>query len=754
MEFARRQAAASHFTVQGYASDEGSQTRVYNQRLSCHRAARLARELMKVGVPQEQLDISAKGATTQFGDAAANRVGLVRVRPPVIGPTPDIETAKTPAEKHAIVNMALARLNTGGYKLEADAYISFWTCGRVPTVRHAVNTTHWYVEGDAGVPKYKHFPFTTDPPTSGEAGGRLGLNAAVVSDDVFFDSFKQEAGKLTDVMAAMTYLSFFDKVSDEDFGTARERGSDREKGAFHLSELEALSKKTDDPLKDKPAPKCQKVPPQTFKGVPAPGEVGATVPKFEVNEVDFLASSGASQMLAPLPGGRGSLETTENALRARAKVTLHGSPQEFHNYDVGFVMSLTQDHTSIAYRGGEKIEKGLPVPIRDTDGLKPREPWYSDGAFDSPKQSQVEVSMSKTMAEEMALSFQPLSGERQGKAGTPLETVARQAQYQLWLVARRRGAPLDSFATHFLKGTLVDFQQNWDATLKPPGGGFQIKVPLSGSDQSLVRFTGPVAQDLGAKETSTSNVISSCTVGFGKVDFEVDNKEAKSSPNAVQLKRQGMNFKGQMVPALWLVPTGAPLNYKPLVTLRIRDAKADDRFEVGLIQNLIEVDWQNHYSTGEVVPSRCVRPLPIRDASEKPDETDSVFMKNSEPELAQLSLQRRQAQLALQDTPGGPAMLDLANNPACPGTKSGTLTRIISNSKFRTLVGVRFAKDDTCLKVLHHIDWKTTYEAITNPDRLISGKLELISSSDTEEKPGLNGLANQDCGSDYSAPCK
>ncbi|MBV9960325.1 MAG: DUF4157 domain-containing protein, partial [Acidobacteria bacterium] len=359
MEFARRQAAASHFTVQGYASDEGSQTLVYNQNLSCHRAARLARELMKVGVPQEQIDISGKGPTKQFGNAEANRVGLVRVKPPVIGPTPEIEKPdlKKPAEKHAIVDLALARLNTGGYKLEADAYISFWTCGRVPTVRHAVNTTHWYVEGDPGVPKYKHFPLTTDPPTSGEAGGRLGLNAAVISDDVFFDRATEKVGKLPDVMAAMTYLSFFDKVSDEDFGTAREVGSDREKGAFHLSELEGLSRRTADPLKDKPAPKCQKIPPQTFKGVPAPGEVGAKVPKFEVNESAFLGGAGASQMVAPLPGNRGSLETTQDALRASAKVTLHGAAEEFHNYDVGFVMSLTQDHTSIAYRGGEQVEK-------------------------------------------------------------------------------------------------------------------------------------------------------------------------------------------------------------------------------------------------------------------------------------------------------------------------------------------------------------------------------------------------------------
>src|SRR6185503_3483764 len=114
-----------------------------NKRLSCHRAKRIARELMRAGVPPEQISISGKGATTQFGDAEANRVGLVRVQGPNIGPAPDIEKRpKTPAEKHAVLDLALARLNTGGYRLEADAYMSFWTCGRVPTVRHSVNTTH------------------------------------------------------------------------------------------------------------------------------------------------------------------------------------------------------------------------------------------------------------------------------------------------------------------------------------------------------------------------------------------------------------------------------------------------------------------------------------------------------------------------------------------------------------------------------------------------------------------------------------
>jgi hypothetical protein len=448
------------------------------------------------------------------------------------------------------------------------------------------------------------------------------------------------------------------------------------------------------------------------------------------------------------------METGPGAIAASAKVTLHGAPQDFGNYDVGYMMTATADHTSIAYKGGEQVEVGLPVPIRDTDGFRPREPWFSDGSFDSANSGHVEVSMSKTMAQEMALNFQPLSGKQQGKLGTPLETAMRTSQFQLWLVARRRGAPLDRFSTHFLSGTRVDFEQNVDFTGKTATGQFKTSVPISGSDSSVVRFSGPVPEDLGPKETSTSNVISSCTQAFGAVEFEVDEEDAKSSASAVVLKRQLMEFKGKKVPALWFVPNAAPINYKPVVTLIPRDKRADPaRFEVGLIQNILEMNWNNHYSTGEVVPGLCTGPLPMRDATTDPDKADSAFMTKEEPELAQLDRQRRQATLKLQDTPGGPGMLDLTDNPACPGKSNGKLTRMISNSKFRTWVAARFAKDDTCLNFLHHIDWKVTYEATANPDTLISGKLEVLTSGKADD-PTLKGLANEDCGSDYGGPCK
>lgn len=756
MKFARRQPAASHFSVQGFTSDEGKQLHDYNLRLSCHRAVRLARELMKYGVPSEQIDIAAKGPTTQFGGPEANRTGVVRARHPNIGPAPEISPKHkmTPAEKHAIIDMALARINAGGYLLGSDAYLSFWTCSRVPTVRHAVNTTHWYAEGDPGVPTYKHYPFTTDKPTSGEAGGRLGLNAAVVSDDVFYDNYRGKPGTLEDVMVALIYLSFFDKVSDEDFGTERSAGSERDEGATYLVQ-EAAGTPRQDPRKDKPAPKCTKTPGPTYKGEPSPGEAGRSVPTFEVNESGFRGGSGATVFISPLPGNKGSMETDGNALTAQAKVTLHGNPQEFQYYDVGYILTIVEDHTDVAYRAGEKVSKGVPVPLRDTDGLHPTEPWYSDGAFETAKQGHVEVSMSKVMAEEMALAFQALSGDQKGKEGSALESAERHSQYQLWLVARRHGAPMDGFSTHFLSGTLVDFTQDLDASGKSATGKYKTGIPF-GADSTKVRLSGPTPQDLGAKETTTSDVISGCTVGFGKVKFEVDEKTATGVANVVFLRRQPMTLNGQTFPGLSLLPRPTPVHYQPVVTMRILDPKAQaDKFEVGLIQNVMEYDWQNRYTTGEVANNVCKQALPIRDSDDKAGSTDAVFMANHEPELAQLSLLRRQAKLKLSDIPGGDAMLNLADNPFCQGKKTGTLSRIIANARFRTWVAARFNNDKSCLNFLHRIDWIMKYEATANPDNLVSAELTPTDSDDSgSPAPTLEGLANTDCGTDYSGPCK
>src|SRR5262249_15240355 len=54
---------------------------------------------------------------------------------PLIDPS---RPARTREEKAPILEAARTRLMAGDYPLAADAYISFWTCGRTRTLREAV----------------------------------------------------------------------------------------------------------------------------------------------------------------------------------------------------------------------------------------------------------------------------------------------------------------------------------------------------------------------------------------------------------------------------------------------------------------------------------------------------------------------------------------------------------------------------------------------------------------------------------------
>src|SRR6185295_4848404 len=74
-----------------------------------------------------------------YGDAEFNRVAIVSAEG---GEIEDIVERSRPApnrrEKLAVLEAARGRILAGQYRLGADAYLSFWTCGRTPTLRRAV----------------------------------------------------------------------------------------------------------------------------------------------------------------------------------------------------------------------------------------------------------------------------------------------------------------------------------------------------------------------------------------------------------------------------------------------------------------------------------------------------------------------------------------------------------------------------------------------------------------------------------------
>ena len=140
--FARNQPSLSFFKVYGYSSVEGPAK--YNLNLSCHRAKRVARDLINSGVRSERVHIAAKGETDRFSKGntekqlAPNRVVVVQVEVPPLPPSP---TGPLPKDRRQLVDLAIEKLERGDYRLAADAYISFWSCGFVPSLREAVRRT-------------------------------------------------------------------------------------------------------------------------------------------------------------------------------------------------------------------------------------------------------------------------------------------------------------------------------------------------------------------------------------------------------------------------------------------------------------------------------------------------------------------------------------------------------------------------------------------------------------------------------------
>jgi outer membrane protein OmpA-like peptidoglycan-associated protein len=174
LKFVRKQPAKSTFKVHGFASVDGNFDD--NMRLSCHRAIRVAREMMNAGVPSESIEIARRGETEEFpGGPEFNRVVVVQPIPPSdatpSGPNLPVSTRK---EKEAIVERARRILREGNYRLGADAYLSFWTCGKIKSVSDAVDRMHVRFEGEPGLAK---------PGTEGIAEG-LGTNVIAISDAV------------------------------------------------------------------------------------------------------------------------------------------------------------------------------------------------------------------------------------------------------------------------------------------------------------------------------------------------------------------------------------------------------------------------------------------------------------------------------------------------------------------------------------------------------------------------------------------
>lgn len=461
--FAGSQAAKSNFVVHGFASEEGAAD--YNRRLSCHRALRVARELMATGVRPERIrEVAALGETARFGDAAANRVALVLAEDGAIDPLPDGATqARNDQEKGAIRDAARARLLAGQYALAADAYMSLWTCGRTATVSQAVGRLH------IKLPRDNQDELSRDRANGNEQG--FGVNKVRLSNVALRadNAIECTMGRLID-------MAFHQAV----LGDADLSGLAPHPAGLHLVHLAGLSacsgrhatandqprkaQGIDAPLPDDPRSGkrlgCTPPPQPTRLLPPTAGAKGREAPTFEVIGQPHYAPATGRFTTNFDPEAKGNARTRlvatpdKDILKANAEVRLRGQPDTFADYEVGFVQAVTDEETQVDYDSGHHVIQGLPTPVRlahlKGDAAAPP-PWTSLGAMQRPD-ADGKVSIAPTgarLATEAAIGLQQVDPALPPAAITGFE---HDSHIAIWLVARRLDAPLDRFSVHFIDG--------------------------------------------------------------------------------------------------------------------------------------------------------------------------------------------------------------------------------------------------------------------------------------------------------------
>ncbi|HEX6045677.1 MAG TPA: DUF4157 domain-containing protein [Pyrinomonadaceae bacterium] len=554
--FAQRQAASATFFVHGFASVEG--TSDYNQRLSCHRALRIFRELINAGVKQEQIvEVSGLGETDLFGDPEFNRFVNVFAEGGDVGKVP-AGTRKTDDRKarEAVRDEAVARIMAGKYNLAADAYISFWTCGRTATVRQAVERLRIEVKDDDKTETLRDAQMGTE---EGFGVNFIRLSNAALRAD---NSIECTMGRIIDSAfhhAVMTG-DLPTRVPDPNALPSDLTGANsgaRHRAGLHLIHLAGLTKcvgrnleprigRSNEPIGiDLPrekdpregfVPNCAEAPQPTRLHPPAAGTKGREVPEFElVGEPTYTPNRGklksnfepkpdekAEADVDPESKSKGDVITTpdKDMLTASATVQLKGQKDTFKDYEVGFIQSVIADEVQADYDSGESVIQKLPTPIRLAHMKgEPRvpAPWTSASSFARPD-ADGKVSLTagaSGLNMEAAVALRRIDFQLPNSAVHSLEQGSRIA---IWLIARRLGAPLDRFSVHFLHGVFYDLTQlahlehrrvfgELDQTepqalreheLAVVVGSFLSSKPsLPREDPSSARLTGAVASEIG-----------------------------------------------------------------------------------------------------------------------------------------------------------------------------------------------------------------------------------------------------------------
>ena len=506
--FVLGQAATTTFVVHGFASTDGAED--YNQRLSCHRAQRVFRELRNAGVRAEQVrEVSGVGETTafSFGDPTlsdANRVVVVFAETGRIEPFADqTRPAATDAEKREIVDAAVDRLLSGQYRLAADAYLSFWTCGRTPTVRHAVerlrvllptsNTTERLRAAANGVEEDPALGINTVRISNAalRADNPVSCTMGRLIDMAFHHALKNEtgvSGPLTELDPALRHQAGLHLISlagiDACAGALATPGT-----AFGREPTGIDAPRDDDPLvpPDVTPPPCAPQPEQTRQVTPAQELKGRASPDF-VFDARFDFGSGTLNTEPDAGSSIGTLDSNpsvastatpaKDVVKATANVTLLGDPKTFGDYEIGFTQTILDDLMIAQYVSGGMVVQRLPVPIRAA-GLKGAPvpvPWMAGTGQRPAANGGVSISAGWRLQTDYAHRMQLL---QEARPGDLLDTWQRRTSVAIWLVARRMGAPLDRFSVVPIDGRTYDVAQNMNLEFRRIPGDLMEPAPTT-----------------------------------------------------------------------------------------------------------------------------------------------------------------------------------------------------------------------------------------------------------------------------------
>ena len=552
------QPSGTSFRLRAFSSVEGPGTpqnaTQYNRNLSCHRLNRIIREMLNLGVQEQQIEAVSKGPTERFGAGVAarprNRVAVIESNPPEQRPRPDA-TGMTMAQ---IRDAAKQRIADGDYPLAADAYFARWSCGRWRRLADAVARTTVLIEGTE-----------TSLTASDELGttASTGPNTIVISPDIADapDPIGCAANRITDLT-----LHHFSRPVLSNF-------EDQHRAGMHLVHLAGFPECRLPPTLGRPTlqvrsrpnsvdpfsgfvPRCADQPLQgPITG--QPGQRGPatmeTPPTFTVNSLS--PTSGTSGSAIPLPAFNPLTVGVEpdSPFEITATVDATGAPASIANFEIGFVQTVMAENWINTYVDGRRERRRFPFPLRDGPNRSApasQPPWFDkfSKVTAAPGTNRVKLTdapnfrafrflpdlPSSIFVESIQVprpgggrnvtlerpTFQPRLGpvlpantpqadiqaeqrRRELLANNVPDHGRRAIGFNTWVVARRKNPPAPDThgGTQFLGGLRLVFNltANWSST--PSGditgsGSFNLTSrPATGSDADAVMLRGATPLD-------------------------------------------------------------------------------------------------------------------------------------------------------------------------------------------------------------------------------------------------------------------